>query len=52
MRENLTVYAKLYGILKVKERIEQVSDEFRLDELLDRKVRKLSSGPEDSSFSC
>ena len=44
VRENLTVYAKLYGILKVKERIEQVSDEFRLDELLDRKVRKLSSG--------
>ena len=44
VRENLTVYAKLYGILKVKDRIEQVCEEFRLEELLDRKVRKLSSG--------
>ncbi|HAD20604.1 MAG TPA: ABC transporter [Opitutae bacterium] len=44
VRENLTVYAKLYGVQNVAERIEQVSCEFRLDELLDRRVRKLSSG--------
>ena len=44
VRENLTVYAKLYGVLDLGERIQQVSQEFRLDELLDRKVRKLSSG--------
>jgi ABC-2 type transport system ATP-binding protein len=44
VRENLTVYAKLYGVKKVAQRIEQVSREFRLDELLDRRVRKLSSG--------
>ena len=44
VKENLTVYAKLYGVLDLGERIQQVSQEFRLDELLDRKVRKLSSG--------
>ena len=44
VRENLTVYAKLYGVSNLEERIQQVSQEFRLDELLDRKVRKLSSG--------
>ena len=44
VRENLTVYAKLYGVLDLGERIQQVCQEFRLDELLDRKVRKLSSG--------
>lgn len=44
VRENLTVYAKLYGVSNLGERIQQVSQEFRLDELLDRKVRKLSSG--------
>lgn len=44
VRENLTVYAKLYGVQNVAERIDQVSFEFRLNELLDRRVRKLSSG--------
>jgi ABC-2 type transport system ATP-binding protein len=44
VRENLTVYAKLYGVKNVRERIALVSEEFRLSELLDRRVRKLSSG--------
>lgn len=44
VRENLKVYAKLYGVSEVESRINQVSQEFRLDELMDRKVRKLSSG--------
>ena len=44
VRENLTVYAKLYRVKKPKERIDQVCEEFRLQELLDRRVRKLSSG--------
>ena len=44
VRENLTVYAKLYGVENVKGRIMQVSEEFRLGNLLDRRVRKLSSG--------
>ena len=44
VRENLKVYAKLYGVSEVESRINQVCQEFRLDELMDRKVRKLSSG--------
>ena len=44
VRENLKVYAKLYGVSEVESRINQVSQEFRLEELMDRKVRKLSSG--------
>ncbi|OUU25174.1 MAG: ABC transporter [Verrucomicrobia bacterium TMED44] len=44
VRQNLTVYAKLYGVRKVRERINLVSEEFRLEDLLDRRVRKLSSG--------
>lgn len=44
VRENLTVYAKLYGVKKIRERIDLVSEEFKLGELLDRRVRKLSSG--------
>ena len=44
VRENLTVYAKLYGVENVRDRIMQVSEEFRLGNLLDRRVRKLSSG--------
>ena len=44
VRENLTVYAKLYGVKNVRERIALVGEEFRLSELLDRRVRKLSSG--------
>ncbi len=44
VRENLTVYARLYGVANVRERIETVSSEFRLQDLLDRRVRRLSSG--------
>ncbi|MAK45905.1 MAG: ABC transporter [Opitutae bacterium] len=44
VRENLTVYARLYGVADVRERIETVSSEFRLQDLLDRRVRRLSSG--------
>ena len=44
VRENLTVYARLYGVANVRERIETVSSEFRLKDLLDRRVRRLSSG--------
>ena len=44
VRENLTVYAKLYGVKQPRERIKLVSKEFRLEDLLDQRVRKLSSG--------
>ena len=38
VRENLTVYAKLYGILKVKERIEQVSDEAKKNDFFQEDI--------------
>ena len=44
VRENLTVYAKLYGVKNITTRIEQVVEEFKLDAFVDRRVRRLSSG--------
>lgn len=44
VRENLMVYAKMYGVSRIQERIQEVSDSFRLDSMLDRRLRKLSSG--------
>ena len=42
--ENLLVYAKLYGVVYPKERIQQVAKSFRLEKLLDQRLRRLSSG--------
>lgn len=42
--ENLMVYANLYGLRTPKERVQEVAVEFRLQDLLDRKLRRLSSG--------
>ena len=44
MRENLFVYAKLYGVKSPAKRIEQVASFFRIEELLDQRLRRLSSG--------
>ncbi|MFP6899925.1 MAG: ABC transporter ATP-binding protein [Opitutales bacterium] len=44
VRENLTVYAKLYGFRKAKPIVERLAEEFQLAEFLDRRVRRLSSG--------
>ncbi|MBG31370.1 MAG: ABC transporter [Opitutae bacterium] len=44
VRENLTVYAKLYGFQKAKPIVERLADELQLTEFLDRRVRRLSSG--------
>jgi ABC-2 type transport system ATP-binding protein len=44
VRENLTVYARLYSISRVKERIEQLAFELELSSFLDRPYGKLSSG--------
>ena len=44
VRENLLVYAKMYGVSRPRERVEEVASSFRMDELLDRRMRKLSSG--------
>ena len=44
VRENLSVYARLYGVRKVGERIDEVVQELRLESFVDRRLRKLSSG--------
>ncbi len=44
VRENLSVYARLYGVRDVGERIEEVVEQLRLESFLDRRLRKLSSG--------
>ena len=44
VRQNLDVFGRLYGLDDVGMRIEQLAEEFRLGDLLDRPVGKLSSG--------
>jgi ABC-2 type transport system ATP-binding protein len=44
VRENLSVYARLYGVRNVSARITEVVKEFRLESFADRRLRKLSSG--------
>ena len=44
VRENLMVYAKMYGVFKPRDRVAEVAYSFRLEALLDRRMRKLSSG--------
>ena len=44
VRENLYVYAMLYGILRPKNRIEELSESLEIGNLLKRSVGKLSAG--------
>jgi ABC-2 type transport system ATP-binding protein len=44
VRQNLTIYARLYGVAKVKDRIATVARELGLDTLLDRPLGELSAG--------
>ena len=44
VRENLLVYAKMYGVSRPRERVAEVASSFRMEKLLDRRMRKLSSG--------
>ena len=44
VRQNLTVYARLYGVAKVKDRIAYLARELDLDSLLDRPLGELSAG--------
>lgn len=44
VRQNLTVYGHLYGVLNLKERISELSDQLQIVELLDRKHGSLSAG--------
>jgi ABC-2 type transport system ATP-binding protein len=44
VRQNLTVYSRLYGILNTQERLGSVAEELQMTELLDRPTGKLSAG--------
>ena len=44
VKQNLTVYGKLYNIKNLKERVEYLTEKLRLDELLNRITGELSSG--------
>ncbi len=44
VRQNLRVFAKLYGIAEVERRIEELAVELNLGEFIDREAGKLSAG--------
>jgi len=44
VRQNLTVFGKLYGVEDLQERIAQLGDELDLTDLLDRATGRLSAG--------
>ena len=44
VKQNLTVYGKLYNIKNLKERIEYLTEKLRLEELLNKVTGELSSG--------
>jgi len=44
VRQNLEVFARLYGVRNLKARIAATAEEFRLSDLLDRPYGKLSAG--------
>ena len=44
VRQNLTVYARLYGLPRRAERIDELTGDLRIVEFLDRPVGQLSSG--------
>ena len=44
VKGNLTVYARIYGVIAVRERIRQLAEELDIGEFLKRPVGKLSAG--------
>lgn len=44
VRENLTVYARLYGVATVRRRIRELAQEFAIERFLDRPYGTLSAG--------
>ena len=44
VRQNLTVYGHLYGIVRMRERIDQLAEQLQITELLDRRHGSLSAG--------
>ena len=44
VKENLEVYARLYGVKKINDKIETLSNQLRLNNFLNKKTGELSSG--------
>ncbi len=44
VRQNLEVYARLYGVPEVRERLRELASELRLEDFLDRPTGRLSAG--------
>ena len=44
VKQNLEVYARLYGVKKISSRINEMTDELNLSNFLERKTGELSSG--------
>jgi ABC-2 type transport system ATP-binding protein len=44
VRQNLEVFGRLYGVVKVAERVRELASDLRIDDLLDREYGKLSAG--------
>jgi ABC-2 type transport system ATP-binding protein len=44
VKQNLTVFGKLYGVANLKARIEELAEEFDLGDILDRPTGRLSAG--------
>ena len=44
VRQNLEVFARLYGVRDIRGRVGQIADEFKLGDMLDRRYGKLSAG--------
>lgn len=44
VRENLRVFARLYGVSDGSARMSQLAEDFRLNEFIDQPIRRLSSG--------
>ena len=52
VRENLVVYGRLYGVPRIKSRINQLARDFSLLEFLDRPAGKLSAIRQSSKTLC
>jgi ABC-2 type transport system ATP-binding protein len=44
VRENLTVFGRLYGVANVKQKIAELTEEFELGDIMDRLTGRLSAG--------
>ncbi len=49
VRQNLSVFGRLYGVADLKARIEQLIEDFELGDVLDRVTGQLSAGQKPAS---